>query len=349
MPLFLHRHPTLSRLLPALVLAVSLSGLGTGAAAQPIPSAAPPKPLVKVRYEEVVRSVLYVPMYVALNQGYFKDVGLDVGMKTSQGTDKGMAALLSGSADIVLIGPEASIYVANSESPVKPKIFAGLTATDGFLLMGRKPLVGAFDWNQLKGKSLMAFRPGSNPDVFLEAALRKRGLDPKKDLKLVNNVGPAARTGAWLAGQNDYGIFLEPEAGNLEKEGHGHVIASIGREVGPVDYTVFTTTDVFIQKNPAVLQAWTQAVARAQKYVQAAPAADLARHVAEYFPGMSQPELAKAIDRYRGYKLWKTSPLVEKAAVEQLQDMLTASGVLESAKRVKYEQIVVTDFASGAK
>lgn len=335
--------PSLIRFLPGLVAAAGLLGFAAGASAQAA------KPLVKVRYEEVIRSVLYVPMYVALNQGYFKDAGLDVGMKTSQGTDKGMAALLSGSADIVLIGPEASIYVANSESPVKPKIFAGLTATDGFLLMSRKPVAGKFDWNELKGKSVMAFRPGSNPDVFLEAALRKHGLDPRKDLKLVNNIGPAARTGAWLAGQNDYAIFLEPEAGNLEKDGKGHVLASIGSEVGAVDYTVFTTTDIFMQKNPEVVQAWTNAVARAEKYVQGAPAADLARQIAEYFPGMSQPELAKAIERYRGYKLWKTSPLVEKAAIEQLQDMLTASGVLESGKRVKYEQVVVTDFAAKAK
>ncbi|MGR4868117.1 ABC transporter substrate-binding protein [Variovorax sp. LARHSF232] len=331
------------RLAPALVAVAGLIGLASDALAQ-----AAAKALVKVRYEEVVRSVLYVPMYVALNQGYFKDAGLDVAMKTSQGTDKGMAALLSGSADIVLIGPEASIYVANSESPAKPKIFAGLTATDGFLLMSRKP-ADKFDWNQLKGKSVMAFRPGSNPDVFLEAALRKHGLDPKKDLKLVNNVGPAARTGAWLAGQNDYAIFLEPEAGNLEKDGNGHVMASIGSEVGQVDYTVFTSTDVFMQKNPAVLQAWTAAVARAQKYVQSAPPADLAKQVAEYFPGLSQAELTKAIERYRGLKLWKTSPLVEKAAIEQLQDMLIASGVLEAAKRVKYEQVVVTDFAAKAK
>lgn len=336
---YIHMPSLLRRLAPALV-AVGLLASAAQVGAQPA------RPPTKVRYEEVIRSVLYLPMYVALQRGYFRDAGLDVAMKTSQGTDKGMAALLSGSADIVLIGPEASVYVANSESPVKPKIFAGLTATDGFLLMSRKPASGPFNWNQLKGKSLMSFRPGSNPDVFLEAALRKHGLDPKKDLKLVSNIGPAARTGAWLAGQNDYAIFLEPEAGNLEKDGTGYVMAAIGNEVGPVDYTVFTTTDVYMQKNPEVLQAWTRAVARAQKYVQTAPAGDLAAHVAEYFPGVSQPELVRAIERYRGYKLWKTTPLVEKAATDRLQDMLSASGVLDAGKRVKYEQIVVTDFAS---
>ncbi|MFI5444965.1 ABC transporter substrate-binding protein [Polaromonas sp. UC242_47] len=302
----------------------------------------------KVRYEEVVRSVLYLPVYVALNQGYFKEVGLDVGLKTSQGTDKGMAALLSGSADIVLIGPEATIYVANSESPVKPKIFSGLTATDGFLLMTRKP-VEKFEWAMLKGKTVMAFRPGSNPDVFLEAAMRKHGLDPKRDLKLVNNIGPAARTGAWMSGQADFGIFLEPEATIIEQSGQGRVVASVGREVGAVDYTVFTATDAFLKRSPGVAQAWTNAVVRAQKYVASAPAADLAKHISEYFPGVKQAELVSAVDRYRGIGLWKTNPTVERFAIESLQDMLVASGVLDQGKRVKYEQIVINDFAATAK
>ncbi len=302
----------------------------------------------KVRYEEVVRSVLYMPMYVALNQGYFKEAGLDVSLKTSQGTDKGMAALLSGSADIVLVGPEASIYVANSESPVKPKVFAGLTATDGFLLLSREP-VKDFDWAMLKGKSVMSFRPGSNPDVFLETALRKHSLNPKSDVKMISNIGPAARAGAWMAGQADYAIFLEPEASNLEKSGKGQVVASIGREVGPVDFTSFTATDAYLKKNSKVAQAWTNAIYKAQKYVQDAPPAALAQHISSYFPGLSEGELVTTIDRYRQYDLWKKTPAVEEAAMEKLQDMLVASGLLEQDKRVKYDRIVDTTFASEAK
>lgn len=327
----------------ATALTIAL-GIGFAAPVSAQTSTAP----VKVRYEEVVRSVLYLPAYVALSQGYFREAGLDVSLKTSQGTDKGMAALLSGSADIVLIGPEASIYVANSESPVKPKIFCGLTATDGFLLVAREKPTGAFAWNQIKGKAVMAFRPGSNPDVFLEAAIRKNGIDPKKDVKLVNNIGPAARTGAWLAGQNDYGIFLEPEATMLEKSGKGTVVASIGRTVGAVDYTVFTATDAYLKKNPGVAQAWTNAIVKAQKHVASAPAADLAKQIAEFFPTIAQADLVAAVERYRGIDLWKDNPTVERQAIKSLQDMLIASGVLDSAKRVTYEQVVVTDFSAKA-
>lgn len=301
----------------------------------------------KVRYEEVVRSVLYMPMYVAMTKGYFKDEGLDVSLKTSQGTDKGMAALLSGSADIVLIGPEASIYVANSESPVKTRVFAGLTATDGFLLLARESNAD-FKWDMLKGKRVMSFRPGSNPDVFLMTAITKNGLDTAKDVRLVSNIGPAARAGAWMAGQADYGIFLEPEASNLERAGHGKVVASIGAEVGQVDFTAFTATEKFLQENADVAQAWVKAIYRAQKELNNAPAAELATHMQPYFPSLSQEELVAAIERYRPYKLWKENPVVEASAMEKLQDMLMATGLQKEDQRVPYDKLVDTRFAKEA-
>jgi len=283
-------------------------------------------------------------MYVALNKGYFKDEGLDVSLKTSQGTDKGTAALLSGSADIVLIGPEASVYVANSESPVKTKVFAGLTATDGFLLLAREPK-DAFSWDMLKGKRVMSFRPGSNPDVFLMTAMEKHGLDPAKDLRIVSNIGPAARAGAWMAGQADFGIFLEPEASNLEREGHGKVVASIGEEVGQVDFTSFTATEKYLEENPDVARAWVRAIYRAQQEINNTPAAELAQNMQSFFPGLSQDELVAAVERYRPYRLWKQDPVIYPQAMEKLQDMLISTGLLKADERVAYENLVHTDYA----
>ncbi|HEY4373729.1 MAG TPA: ABC transporter substrate-binding protein [Burkholderiales bacterium] len=304
--------------------------------------------LTPVRYEETIRSLMFLPSYVALSKGYFKQEGLDVAMRTSQGTDKSTAALVSGNADIILVGPEASVYVQTSESPLKPRIFAGVTATDGFFLVGRSA-AQKFNWATVKGKTILGLRPGSTPDVFLEAALRKHGLDPRKDVKIVNNLGPAARPGAWLAGQADFGIFTEPDATTLEKDGKTFVVASIGAEVGPVDYTVFTTTDAYMAKNPKVLQAWTNALAHAQADVANAPAADLAKIAATYFPGTSQEQLVAVIERYRKIHFYKTTPLIDPAAIDRIQDMLIASGLLQPAKRVSPQTILVTDFAKHVK
>ena len=171
-----------------------LAAAGSLSLAKPIGALAQGKPMTKVRYNEVVRSLLYAPAYVALSKGYFKDAGLDVQMTTAFGGDKSTAALLSNSADIALIGPETAIYVLNSDSTTKIRIFCGLTSTDGFMLMGRKK-VDKFDWNMLKGKDILGFRPGSTPLLFLEEAMRMNGVDPQKDVKLHNNVAIPARVG----------------------------------------------------------------------------------------------------------------------------------------------------------
>jgi NitT/TauT family transport system substrate-binding protein len=153
--------------------------------------------LTKVRYNEVVRSILYTPAYAAMAKGFFEELGLDVTMATAQGGDKSMAALIGDGADIALMGPEAAIYVLTSDSPVKARIFCGLTSTDGFMLVGRTK-VDRFDWGMLKGKDILGFRPGSTPLLFFEAAMRQNGIDPLKDVKLANNVGIPARVGSWL-------------------------------------------------------------------------------------------------------------------------------------------------------
>ena len=322
-------------------LAAALLSLAPRAFAQP-------KPPVKIRYNEVVRSILYAPAYVAMTKGYFTEAGLDLTMSTANGGDKSMAALLSGGADIALIGPETAIYVQTSDSPTKARIFCGLTATDGFMLVGRDK-VDKFDWKMLKGKEILGFRPGSTPLLFLEAALRRNGLDPQTDVKLNNNVGIPARVGAWLAGQNQYAIFIEPDASQLEMDGKAHFMASIGETVGFADYTSFMATDKYIHDNPAIIQAWTDAIAKGMKWTAAAPAEEIAGVLQQFFPAVNPKALVAAAQRYQRLKIWKSTPAIEPAAIEKFQDILVQGHVLEPAKRVKFADIVLTEFAAKAK
>jgi NitT/TauT family transport system substrate-binding protein len=306
------------------------------------------KPLVKIRYNEVVRSILYAPAYVAIAKGFFEEAGLDVAMATANGGDKSMAALIGGGADIALMGPEAAIYVLTSDSPVKARIFCGLTATDGFMLMGRSK-IDRFDWSVLKGKDILGFRPGSTPLLFFEAAMRRNGIDPQKDVKLSNNVGIPARVGSWLAGQNQFAIFIEPDASQLELDGKAHFLASIGETVGFADYTCFMTTDKYIRDHPDVIQSWTDAIHKAQLWMAAAPAVEIAKMLDPYFPGIAMPALTAAAERYRTLKIWKTTPVIEPGAIEKFQDILVQGNVLEPAKRVKFADLVVPAFASKAR
>jgi NitT/TauT family transport system substrate-binding protein len=315
------------------VLGGGLAAFGSLSVSFPRGAFAQAKPAVKIRYNEVVHSILYAPAYVAMAKGYFAEAGLDVAMTTAQGGDKSMAALLSDGADIALIGPETAIYVQTSDSPTKARIFCGLTATDGFMLVGREK-VDKFDWKMLKGKEILGFRPGSTPLLYLEAALRQNGLDPQTDVKLANNVGIPARVGSWIAGQNQYAIFIEPDASQLEIDGKAHYLASIGETVGFADYTAFMATEKYIRLNPATVQSWTNAIFKAMTWTEKAPAAEIAKTLEPFFPGVSPQALVGAAERYQRLKIWKTTPVIEPAAIEKFQDILVQGHVLDPAKRV---------------
>jgi NitT/TauT family transport system substrate-binding protein len=328
------------------VLQTGLATIGTLAA--PSVVLGQRKPLVKVRYNEVVRSILYTPAYVAIAKGFFEEAGIDQTMTTAQGGDKSMAALLANAADIALMGPESPIYVLTSESPTKVRIFSGLTATDGFMLIGREK-VDKFDWNMLRGKEILGFRPGSTPLLFLEAAMRKNGIDPLKDVKLNNNVAIPARVGSWHAGQNQFGIFIEPDAAQLELDGKGFFMASVGETVGPADYTSFMATDKYIKENPETVQAWTNAVAKALKWTETAPIPELVKVLEPFFPGINPKALNNAAERYRRLKIWKNTPVIDQPAIATFQDILVHGGVLEPAKKVKFEDLIINEYANKAK
>jgi len=303
----------------------------------------------KVRYIEVVRNLAYLPSYVALAGGFFKEQGLDVSLSSAQGGDKAAALMLSNSADITLVGPEVAVYVQNSESPEKLRIFCSLTGTSTNFLVSRQKLSAPFNWPLLKGKTVLGWRPGSTPELFLEYALRKNGIDPIKDIVNNTNIAPPARLGAWLAGTGDFAIFSEPEVTILERDGKGFPVLFVGSEVGRVDYTVFMATSSYMQKNPQIVQAFTNAVHKAQKMTYTADPAELAKLVVDFFPAVTEAQIAEAVKRYRAVNLWPSDPIVGEQAMNLLQDILMQGGVQDAGKRVKYADLVVTSFGEAAK
>ena len=196
--------------------------------------------LTKVRLCEVTHSVFYAPQYVALHQGFFKDVGLEIELSNGQGADKVMTAVLTGQADIGLAGPEASVYVYNEGKEDYAVVFAQLTNGDGTFLMGREPDPD-FQWSDLKGKTIIGGRKGGMPAIVLEYVLEKNGMTVGKDVYIDTTMQFAAMPGAFLGGQGDYVIIFEPTASTMAKEGKAHIVASLGKESGEVPYTAYFT------------------------------------------------------------------------------------------------------------
>jgi NitT/TauT family transport system substrate-binding protein len=325
---------------------IALFFLLAGFLSRPAPASA--GELTKVSFLETTHNLFFAPLYVAYRHGFFEQEGLDVSFSTAQGTDKATAALLGGSADIMLVGPEAAVYVRSSRSPTKVKMFCALTTTDGTFLVGRQKPASPFDWNSLRGKTILGFPPGSTPDVFLTEALRRNGIDAAKDVEVVKNIAPPARRGAFQAGTGDFAQLFEVDISMLEASNVGYPIVNVGNLVGKIDYTMFTATDDFLAKHPAVAQAWTNALAKSLRWTNAASAKDIAETVAPDFPGVSIATLTAALERNQKEKLWKDSPVISLTAVEAFQKLLVTGGVLKPEQLTSPDKIVDNRFALAA-
>lgn len=302
----------------------------------------------KINFMEVIHSLFYAPLYAAKGLGYFQAEGIEFDLVAAQGSDKATAALLSGAADIVLAGPETAVYIETGLSPDKIRIFAGLTATDGSFIVGRSKQDN-FSWKDLKGKTILGWRKGSAPAIFLDKVLKDNGLDPEKDVTIITNVAIPARMGAFMSGTGDYATFFEPDVTKIELAGKGVSLANIGKAAGQIDYTVFTAKESTIKAKPKVIQGFTNAIARAETWLQTVSADEAATVLAPFFPGVPAIELAKSITRQRDAGVWKTAPLVTAEAMDALQDLLIASSVLDAGKKVTYERLVDPSFAKTVK
>ena len=123
---------------------------------------AKPTEMTDITLGEVAHSIFYAPQYYALAEGYFAAEGLNVELVNLNGADKVMTALVSGEIEIGLMGPEASIYVANQKSADYAVNFAQLTQRAGNFLVGRQP-DPAFQWSKLKGTKVLGGRAGGMP------------------------------------------------------------------------------------------------------------------------------------------------------------------------------------------
>ncbi len=301
--------------------------------------------MTSITLNEVAHSIFYAPQYVAIEKGYFKEEGLDVKLVNGSGADNVMTAVLSGEADIGFMGSEASIYVFNEGSGEKIINFAQLTQRAGNFLVARKA-DEEFTWDKLKGKTVLAGRKGGMPQMVFEYILKKNNMDPKKDLKMVQNIDFGLTAEAFASVQGDYSVEFEPFAASLEKEKKGVVVASLGVDSGMVPYTAYSAKESYIKKNADTIQKFTNALQKGMDFVKSHTPQEIAEVIQPQFKETERETLTTIVERYYDQGTWKDNLVFEKESFELLQDILESGG--ELSNRVSYEELVNTEFASKA-
>ena len=304
------------------------------------------KMLTKITLNEVAHSIFYAPQYVAIEKGYFKDEGLDLTLITGFGADKTMTAVISGEADIGFMGAEASIY-AYQEGATDPVVnFAQLTQRAGNFLVAREEMPD-FKWEDLKDKKVLGGRKGGMPEMVFEYILRKNELDPQKDLTIDQSIDFGSTAAAFTGDTSaDFTVEFEPSATALEKEGAGYVVASLGVDSGYVPYTSYSAKNSYMEKNPEIIQKFTNALQKGMEYVQSHTPEEIAEVIAPQFAETDLDTVTAIVKRYYDQDTWKSNLIFEKESFELLEDILEDSG--ELSERVSYENLVTTKYAQEA-
>lgn len=295
----------------------------------------------KVILNEVAHSIFYAPMYVAMEEGYFEQEGIELELVTGYGADKTMTALLTGEADIGFMGAESTLYTYAEGHSDYAVNFAQLTQRAGNFLVAREPIQN-FSWEMLKGKNVLGGRAGGMPEMVFEYILSQNNIN-KTDLSIDQSIDFGSTAAAFSGGQGDFTLEFEPHATALEQKGDGYVVASLGEASGYVPYTSFSARKSFIEENPDTILSFTMALQKGMEYCHTHSPAEIAKIIQPQFKETDLTTIETIVSRYASQDTWKTDLIFSEDAFMLLQNILIDAGELETA--LPYADLVNTTYA----
>ena len=322
------------RTIAALVLACAAFGSMQPAGAQ------------EVKLNEVIRSLFYAPEYVALRIGAFDQEGLKIaGPKTTWGTQAALTEIVSGNSNIALTGPEAAALTQDASPERRLVNFALLTNGDGSFILSKSPMP-SFTITDLKGKTIVTSGKGSTPALVLVDLIKKAGLDPNKDVTIRNIAVSANIIPSYLEPSTSFAQAFEPMVVQAVAENRGHRVASVGALAGPMPYTAFMAPASYIEKNPAVIQGFTNAVYKALIWTDTHSPREIAALIAPDFKDVPAATVEAVIAEYKKVRIWPTDPRIPRDGMDRMVALMADGGIIK--QRFPYDRVVDPRFAEKA-
>ncbi len=298
--------------------------------------------LKTIELNEVTHSIFYAPLYVAIEKGFFEEEGLKINLTNGGGADKSMTAILSGSADIGLMGPETVIYVYGQQKKDAPKVFGQLTQKDGSFLVSRTKDKD-FKWEYLKGKEILAGRKGGVPAMTFEYVMNESGLKNGIDYRLNFDVQFNLMTSAFISGTADYCTVFEPTASEYEKDGKWHVVASVGEKSGEIPYTSFIALESYIEKEKETIESFLKGLKKAHEFMKTHTEREIAEELSSQFPSSSIDSIETSIKSYKKIDAWKTNLQATEESFDRLMTIMRFAG--ELSEKVPFDKLVNNSLA----
>jgi len=295
------------------------------------------EPIITLTVVENEPSLLHLPLYVALQQGYFEEQGIRVRLTEENGksgSDQGIP-----DADVVLIDPAEYLYykAIRPEAPVIVTIVAG---HDGTFLLAREK--GDFTWNNLKGKRIISYPPETGPGLALDKKLRDNGLTPFRDTGIYHRIPQDLRLGAFKSGSGDYIQLTGIEALIAEQDGTGFIATPVDDRDEAFPAVICAVSRETIKKHPQAVQTYVNGLYKAQLYMVKEP--DLSLKAAHKFLSKNERhETETLLEKYVAMGMWQPQSGLDEKTFGALAQAMEVSGQLPAP--VKFSSTVNNNFA----
>jgi len=211
--------------------------------------------------------------------------------------------------------------------------FAQVNERDGFFLAGREP-APEFDWKRLEGAEVVVDH-GGQPLAMFKYACKKKGVDFAR-LRAIDAGSTAEMEAAFRAGRGDYVHLQGPAPQQIEHDGVGHVVASVGEAIGPIAFSSLAATPAWLETEMA--RAFMRAYTKARQELNRRPAAEIAEIEAAHFPGIDKEVLSATIAFYQKLGNWNPAVEISRASYDVALDVFLSAGLI--SKRHAYEDCV---------
>ncbi len=292
--------------------------------------------LTKVKLAEVTHSVFYAPLYIAIENGYFKDLGIDLEVILTPGADKVSAAVLSNSVDVGFAGTESAIYVYAGGEEDYLVTFAGLTKRDGQFIVSRS-CDKEFKLEDLYGKEILVGRKGGMPALNYLNAMKNSNIDINK-ININYAVDFAALSGTFIGGVGDYVNLFEPTATSIVSLNQGCIVESIGKLSGEVPYTAFYARKSYLEQNKDLLKKFTEAINKGLEFIQNNSNETVAKTILPQFPDTSLNNIEDIIDNYKKADSWLDNPFISETSFTNLENLLLENKLIKD--KVPYNKLI---------
>ena len=292
----------------------------------------------KIRLAEVTHSTFYAPLYVAIENNYFNEEGIDLELNLVSGADKVSAAVLSNDVDMGFAGPEATIYVYKNGEEDYLISFSGLTKRDGQFIVGRKK--EELNLNDLKNKEIVVGRKGGMPALNFLNALDNEKIN-SKDININYSIDYSALSGAFISGVGDYVNLFEPNATKLEQQNLGYIVASVGKYSGEVPYTAFFARKSYLDNNKDLIKRFRKAINKGLDYVKNHNEEEIANVIQKQFSDTSLNELKTIIKRYKDNDTWLDNTYISEESFKNLEDIMIKANLLDN--NVDYNKLILNE------